>query len=873
MWERPLISFMFGAETPTATSFARLGWFSRRLAIFLASFALMLGASANASQPSALTQKFLPIYGDLESSYQRSDVREIEAYGRAALRMRGPDRLYALWSVLFVYKDHMVYDKLRAWIATVRSTARAEHDVGLAAFADFFQFSLEQDGSRSAEGPPADWSRFLDHSGPDIRLMALVEVIGHYVDAHQWSRASESALAGLSESDTRGPRAWPVKAELHQHYANALSAMGDTEGAIDQVLLATSLDRQVRLRTQDLARIYDLANMAADAGELDVADHLARIHFRLAKTSNGPNPRFWTRYLCASVADAREEWGRVIGCTRDLAVELAHPRTSTAARLLAYRALARARLGDVAGARSDLATMERPMDNSIPRDPQMEDLIRIYIAEASGDRQQAFAALDRRRREDRRASEIAHRRGVSEVVAALDNELRRKRAESAQLAKAVEIGHRLTLAWSLIAALLGTLILGGLGWSLHLRRISDRLRIASEQADAANEAKSRFLAVMSHELRTPLNGLLGMAQVLRSTPLTAEQRDLVETLEDSGGALLAILNDVLDLAKIESGHIEIVPEAADVRVICESVIAVYSFTATERGDRIEFQVEGEFPERLMFDALRVRQCLANLLSNAIKFTKNGVISVRLSVSPDAHGRGDRVRVDVADSGIGMNPQTLQKLFGAFIQADASITRQYGGTGLGLNITQRLARMMGGEVTVESREGLGSVFTLTFQADTPPSDFPVADGALGRSVGNVDIGSRHGGPEGLKVLVVDDHPTNRKVAHLFLTQFGCEVIEAHNGQAALDCLAAGHIDLVLMDVNMPVMDGLEATRRIRAHPRWAALPVIALTADAGKQDIETCLVAGMNAHLAKPIDAGALLALIVELTGEPQIAAA
>ena len=848
--------------------------------LFYAVILLMICPVAAASadevaDSSALRQKFLPIYGVLERSYQRSDVAQIEAHGRQGLALRGPDRLYALWSVCYVYKDHMVYDRLKAWIALARATARAEHDADLANFADFFQFSLDQDGYRAAKSGVADWSRFLEHSGPDIRLMALVEVIGHYVSDHQWSRATESALAGLGESDARGPRALPVKAELHQEYANVLSAMGYTEGAIDQVVEATTLDRQLKLRTQDLARIYDLANMATDAGDLEAADRLARIHFHLAQASNGPNPKFWTRYLCGAVATAREEWARVLECTKDIPDQLAQPNTSSAMELLAYRAEARARLGDLDGARSDLKVLAHPSSAAIGRDLPAEDLTRIYMKQAEGRRREAFDALDSRRRAEQRAGEIAHRRSVSELVVALDNELRKQRSQSAQLAKAVETSQRLTLAWGLIAALLGVVALGGLAWLVRQRVLAARLRVASRRAEEASAAKSRFLAVMSHELRTPLNGLLGMAQLLQGTSLTPEQRDLVDTLRDSGGALLAILNDVLDLSKIEAGRLELAPEPSDIQAICETVIAVYNFNARERGDRIEFLIEGPPPPRLMFDPLRVRQCLANLVSNAIKFTEDGVISVRLTVEPVSGSSvsgepGDprsRIRLQVADNGIGMSPETLTKLFGAFIQADASTTRKYGGTGLGLNITLRLAQMMGGDVAVESQEGQGSSFTMTFLADPAPAGVPAAHGDLALASSDAGPDDLAGDVDGLRVLLVDDHPVNRKVGHLFLAQFGCEVTEAENGQVALDRLAACPFDVVLMDVNMPVMDGLEATRRIRANPQWAGLPVVALTADAAAQDVQTCLAAGMNAHLAKPLDAGLLFTLLVELTGE------
>lgn len=459
------------------------------------------------------------------------------------------------------------------------------------------------------------------------------------------------------------------------------------------------------------------------------------------------------------------------------------------------------------------------------------------------------------------ATRRAHSHSLAEMSAALESELKAKRDESRRLVAEVELNRRLARASAVIAVLLGLLVVGGVTWATYQRRLSRSLREAQARAEAGSQAKSAFLAVMSHELRTPLNGMLGLAQALRSDPLPPHQREQVDMILDSGDTLLVLLNDILDLSKIEAGKLEIAPTAGDLVQTCARLVGGYQTTARDKGIALDFRVEGMAPGPLMFDAVRVRQCLTNLVSNALKFTNTGRVEVTLSCGPDLVSGRHRLRLKVSDTGIGMSEATLAKLFSAFTQADASTTRTFGGTGLGLNITQRLVTLMGGEISVESREGDGSVFLIEALVDP--------------AVGEADPAPQAAEPEeaafsalqGRRVLVVDDHPVNRRVIRLFLGPFECELIEAQNGHEALEALERDRFDIVLMDVNMPVMDGLEATRRLRADPRFADLPVIALTADVMSAQITTCLAAGADAHVAKPIDLRNLLSVMDQaLTG-------
>jgi PAS domain S-box-containing protein len=389
---------------------------------------------------------------------------------------------------------------------------------------------------------------------------------------------------------------------------------------------------------------------------------------------------------------------------------------------------------------------------------------------------------------------------------------------------------------------------------------------AKSQAEAATVAKSNFLASMSHEIRTPLNGVLGMAQALVAEGLPEAQREKVSVILDSGKTLTALLNDVLDLSKIEAGKMEIAPVDGDLIVTFDRLRQLFLSRAVERGLKIEMDIDPNVPARLNFDSVRVRQCVGNLLSNAIKFTERGHVRVHVGAAQVAEGTW-RIDVAVADTGIGMSEATRIKLFSTFTQADATITRRFGGSGLGLAITRQLARLMGGDVTVESEPGKGSTFRLSFLAERATTAAEPAAPAF-QAPAAAEIAQRR--IKGLKILLVDDNAVNRQVVKLFMAQLAPTFVEATNGQEALDRLYDEPFDIVLLDVHMPVMDGKEAIKRIRAAAEpWRDIPVLALTADAMSGDRERYLAMGMTDYISKPIDqrelAGKLAAVLENRT--------
>jgi GAF domain-containing protein/HPt (histidine-containing phosphotransfer) domain-containing protein/ActR/RegA family two-component response regulator len=386
---------------------------------------------------------------------------------------------------------------------------------------------------------------------------------------------------------------------------------------------------------------------------------------------------------------------------------------------------------------------------------------------------------------------------------------------------------------------------------LHER--TDAAENARAEAEAANEAKSTFLATMSHEIRTPMNGVLGTMEVLERQGLGGDQRPLVATMRDSAQALLRIIDDVLDFSKIEAGRLELETTAFSLSGLVAGAVDTLHPQADAKGLAIGAEIEPGSDDALAGDPTRIRQILFNLLSNAIKFTEYGEIAVRAGTAPLGGGQ-TRVTLAVKDTGIGLDAEQQARLFEPFSQADSSTTRRYGGTGLGLSIVRRLAQLMGGDVAVESMPGEGSTFTVTLVAAAAPAESPLAallrpavappTAAVAASVGNV-----------ARLLVVDDHPVNRDVLVRQLGLFGLAADTAEDGTEALASWAPGRYAAVLADLHMPGMDGYELTRRLRvaeAEHGGTRTPVVAVTANAMRGEEERCLAVGMDAYLAKPV---------------------
>jgi len=392
------------------------------------------------------------------------------------------------------------------------------------------------------------------------------------------------------------------------------------------------------------------------------------------------------------------------------------------------------------------------------------------------------------------------------------------------------------------------------------------MRAAQQAADAANQAKSDFLANMSHEIRTPLNGVIGVVDALHRTELTPAQREMVSLIQRSGVTLERLVSDILDVSKIEAGRLEIEHRVFDLRGELSSLADLHQLRAQEKNLTFKASygetARGEFHG----DSTRIKQVLGNLLSNAVKFTSEGEVRLTIEVEdPETPGQACRLIVEVADTGVGFDAAAAEGMFQRFSQADTTITRRFGGTGLGLSICKSLVEMMGGEITAQSAPGGGSLFRV---------EIPLTrEGSLAA----YDAGWTDAGPEAaalagglpmadrdapVRILLAEDHPTNQKVVELILAPYGAEMTIVENGAQAVEAMRSGAFDLVLMDMQMPVMDGLAATRAIRREEARCEgrlrTPIVMLSANAMSQHRAEAFAAGADLHIAKPVTAATLI---------------
>ncbi|MCP4548547.1 MAG: PAS domain S-box protein [bacterium] len=399
------------------------------------------------------------------------------------------------------------------------------------------------------------------------------------------------------------------------------------------------------------------------------------------------------------------------------------------------------------------------------------------------------------------------------------------------------------------------------------KRILMELERARDEANAANKAKGQFLANMSHEIRTPLNAILGFADLLEEGAASeAEQRKYFQIIHQNGDHLLALIKDILDLSSIESNRLSIRIGAVSIFSAIENTTGVMKARAEEEGVNLGIEYEYPLPETIITDNDRLSQILMNLISNGVKFTPNGTVRIKVSYESDGLGCG-RIHYEVEDTGVGLDPEEFEMIFSAFAQSDASLTRTVGGTGLGLMISRRLAKLLGGDITVQSAKGVGSTFSLSIAVEVPPDVKMIDDEEHGRRIREINaVKSTQSIALQGHILLVEDVPTNRKLASHILRRVGLTVDVAENGAVACEMVetaAAGGkpYDLVLMDIMMPVMDGFEATRKLCAS--GFRQPIIALTASALKEDRDRCLAAGCRDYSTKPYRRDKLIALVAK----------
>jgi signal transduction histidine kinase/CheY-like chemotaxis protein len=468
---------------------------------------------------------------------------------------------------------------------------------------------------------------------------------------------------------------------------------------------------------------------------------------------------------------------------------------------------------------------------------------------AQGKDREAFEAFSAY---DKQHNVLASKRfnvGVRQLTDELRGQLQTARKDA-------QLQRQATRSQGWLVAFLGLFVVCGAAVLIWQRRVATHLRAAQLKAETANRSKSEFLANMSHEIRTPLNGVVGVAEMLVQAKLPKRERDMAEIIRNSGQSLERLLSDVLDLARVEAGQLTIEHAPFHAGDLVRAVAGLARLRADEKSLALRAEIAPELEAWFLGDATRVRQILTNLVSNAVKFTDSGSVTITAEKTP-----GGELRFAVTDTGVGFDDAQKERLFGRFQQADGSITRRFGGSGLGLAISRQLASLMGGEIDCQSVPGVGSSFWFAAPFETTSAPAAAEDAVAAQA-----------SPErAVRVLVADDHAINQTVIRMMLEQFGVDAVFVENGAEAVEALEREPFDLVFMDMQMPVMDGLEATRTIRQTERMTGrrrTPVVMLSANALPEHREAGRLAGADGHVSKPVTAASLLAALnTALEGE------
>ncbi|MGZ9099009.1 MAG: ATP-binding protein [Brevundimonas sp.] len=775
----------------------------------------------------------------------------LAAFGEAALAQPGREGLNRLYHVTWITLNQGDFARATAWNGRLAAAAAAQGDARYEMIARLNALTIRYDNGDAAAVPEmnriarttTDW--FVRVHAMRLSALALMDE----------DRIGQG-LRLLTEADTSipddAPYADTARAGLWEVTGIGLMKLNDIEGA------ATAFRRfeidysDPAYPRPDFDALYNLTRLSLQVGDHDLAARIYAAHHRLSVRANIESLMVYDANLCAMVADGRGDSRAVLDCLSPYGADLG-AASFLAPMLLPTRALAYARTGQVALARQDLAEIRRREAAGQFREEGFSEVPKVEAALlfTEGRTREAYEQLDvyHRAREVQAARRFSA--GIGQVTGDMQEQLaeRRRQLDTArantQLQKDVISSQR----WAVGIAVVFLLTAAGLlVWQW---RSAGHLRLARRAAEEASRSKSDFLANMSHEIRTPLNGVVAMADALARSDLPPREREMVEIVRSSSGTLERLLSDILDSAKIESGQITIEAAPFHLGDLVRETAALWEPKAAAKGVALDVELDDDVQARVYGDGVRVRQILTNLVSNALKFTEAGVVSMRVEALA-----GDRVRFTVTDTGVGFEPDQKARIFGRFHQADGSITRRFGGTGLGLAISRELAELMGGLLDCDSQPGVGSRFWL--EIPLPPADAGAGD-ALAHPEGDLEATT-------LRVLLADDHPANRKVIEILLSGTGAELICVADGREALDAFEDGVFDLVLMDMQMPVMDGLTATRGIRvfeAARGRARTPVLMLTANAMAEHVEAGRLAGADGHLAKPVTAATLFAAISE----------
>jgi signal transduction histidine kinase/ActR/RegA family two-component response regulator len=813
---------------------------SRIVKVVLLALALGL-APLTLSHASTSDESARRLSAAIEHRAARTSFAALERFGEVASHQDGPEALRRLHHVAFVLLNQSEFDRFDHWNGLLASKAAK---MGLRRFVQIAH--IDELKSRYDRGDNSVRPEIVQIADNDPDWFARVHAISTEALILNQEKEAGAALGrmftaeGLIPQRDGDPDAAMAESDIWGTIGLSLVQLNDLQGAAQAFEKSDFVWADKSYPRPDFDDVYNMAVLAAQLGEADLARDIAEAHHRLVARSDLPHLAVWDKYLCALI---EEDFGAPSGVTKCLAGIDAKLTGAEflAPRLLAMRGVADARQGRLDDARGDLARLRALKASkqfgasAFVREPELA----AELLAAEGQTGQAlglFRAYAQQRDEAQAQRSSA---GVTQLTSELQRQLEAVQHEAALESKVVR-SQRWAGLWGAL------LVLGAIVALVWQRRAAQHLRAAQQKAEAASLTKSEFLANMSHEIRTPLNGVVAVADMLAAAGLPERERKMAEIIRSSGQSLERLLSDVLDLARVEAGQLTIEEAPFHAADIVRAVAALCRLRADEKGLALSAEIDPDLEGWFIGDMVRVRQILTNFTSNAVKFTERGSVTIRGEMpSPGV------LRFTVIDTGVGFSAEAKVRLFARFQQADGSITRRFGGSGLGLAISRQLATLMQGQVDCESEAGRGSRFWFEapFEAAPAPEDEAGADEPV------------LGQDRPIRVLVADDHATNQTVVRMMLEQFGIETVVVEDGAQAVEALRRGAFDAVLMDMQMPVMDGLEATRLIRrleASTGRPRTPILMLSANALAEHREAGRLAGADAHVAKPITVAGLM---------------
>ena len=808
-------------------------------------FALAIGGSAEAATQSRESR--VELAQRVEQRAATTSFPALEAFGESALDHSGREGLNRLYHVMWITLNQGDFERAEVWNNRLAAAALARRDARYQMIARLNALTIRYDSGDSAAAvevdqiarTTTDW--FVKAHA--MRLTALT-----LMDQDRIGEALRMLTAADAVIPDSAPYADTARAGLWEVTGIGLMKLNDIEGATTAFRrFEIDLSNPAYPRP-DFDALYNLTRLSVQVGDQDLADRLYAAHHRLSRRAGLESLMVYDANLCAMVAEGGGDSRGVLNCLSPYGADLG-AADFLAPQMLPSRALAYARTGQLGLARRDLAEIRRREAAGLFREEGFSEVPRVEAALlfAEGRTREAFQRLEAYHKAQDIQTARRFSAGIGQVTGDMQEQLaeRRRQLDTARTNTRLQKDVISSQRWIVGIAIVFFLTAAGLlVWQW---RSAGHLRLARRAAEEASRSKSDFLANMSHEIRTPLNGVVAMADALARSDLGPREREMVDIVRSSSDTLERLLSDILDTAKIESGQLTIEPAPFHLADVVRETAALWRSKAEEKGVALVIEIAATAERRVYGDAVRVRQILTNLVSNALKFTAEG--EVRLSVEDVAD---DRVRFTVTDTGVGFEPDQKDRIFGRFHQADGSITRRFGGTGLGLTISRELAELMGGALDCDSEPGVGSRFWF----ETP---LPLAEAA---PAGDIAVSETGSDAVPLRILLADDHPANRKVIEVLLSGASADLVCVADGSEALEAFRGGGYDLVLMDMQMPVMDGLTATAGIRAYELqrgWSRTPVLMLTANAMPEHIEAGRKAGADGHLAKPVTMATLFA--------------